>query len=475
MFSLRRSILLNLLMLLDLVTVTLSFMVLIWFSISATEWVPISELLAVKHSLGNFFFFMGVLFIWNKLCKYYHLYSSRRFDNFSQELKDIFKVCSVGSIGFFLIGTLFKFEFITLQSISVFFLTSFLTSVSSRYLMRQFLAKVRIAGRNLRKVVVVGTNRKAYEWARNVEQKKDIGVRIIGFVDNNIHTVRKENNFLGKIKEFPAILKSQIIDEVVIALPLKSQYDVIQEVVAMTEEQGIPIRFVYPLFNTRFARSTVDATEDSPDIMMSSMPYRFWQFVIKRMLDVAIASLLLVVLSPLMILTALIIRFSSKGPVIFSQDRVGLNKRVFKCYKFRSMVTDAEKLQAEFEDNNEMDGAVFKITDDPRVTSFGKFIRKTSIDELPQLFNVLKGEISLVGPRPLPLRDYKKFETNWHRRRFSVLPGITCIWQISGRNNISFNEWMKLDMDYIDNWKFSLDMKILFLTVLAVLRRTGAA
>ena len=179
-------------------------------------------------------------------------------------------------------------------------------------------------------------------------------------------------------------------------------------------------------------------------------------------------------LFPLFVLTACLIKLTSAGPVFFIQDRVGLNKRRFRLYKFRTMVADAEEKQAELEDLNEVSGPVFKIKDDPRITSFGNFLRKTSIDELPQLINVLKRDMSLVGPRPLPVLDYNGFDQDWHRRRFSVRPGITCLWQVKGRSSIPFEQWMQLDMEYIDTWSLWLDLKILTKTIPAVLQGSGA-
>jgi lipopolysaccharide/colanic/teichoic acid biosynthesis glycosyltransferase len=182
-----------------------------------------------------------------------------------------------------------------------------------------------------------------------------------------------------------------------------------------------------------------------------------------------------VMLLPLFGIIAALIKLSSEGPVFFIQERVGLNKRKFRIYKFRTMVPNAEQLMAQLEQENEISGPVFKIKKDPRITSIGRLLRSTSIDELPQLFNVLKGDMSLVGPRPLPLRDYEGFSDDWQRRRFSVRPGITCLWQVNGRSSIPFEQWMKLDLQYMDEWSLWLDLKILARTIPAVLKGSGAA
>jgi lipopolysaccharide/colanic/teichoic acid biosynthesis glycosyltransferase len=196
--------------------------------------------------------------------------------------------------------------------------------------------------------------------------------------------------------------------------------------------------------------------------------------LVKRLLDFSVALGLLAILSPLFLVLAAVIRARGDGPVYFIQERMGLNKRRFRLYKFRTMVPDAEKLLAELEAQNEAGGPVFKLKHDPRITPVGAFLRKTSLDELPQLINVLKGDMSLVGPRPLPVRDYEGFDQDWHRRRFSVRPGITCLWQILGRSSIPFDKWMELDMQYIDQWSLRLDFEILLKTIPVVFRGSGA-
>jgi lipopolysaccharide/colanic/teichoic acid biosynthesis glycosyltransferase len=192
-------------------------------------------------------------------------------------------------------------------------------------------------------------------------------------------------------------------------------------------------------------------------------------------LDVAISSALLLLFAPLLIGVAAAIKMTSPGSVLFLQERIGLNKRRFKIYKFRTMVPNAEQLMPSLESKNEVSGPVFKIRKDPRITPIGRYLRRNSIDELPQLFNVLIGDMSLVGPRPLPVRDYEGFNEDWQRRRFSVRPGITCLWQVNGRSGISFDQWMLLDLQYMDEWSLWLDLKILARTVPAVVRGSGAA
>jgi lipopolysaccharide/colanic/teichoic acid biosynthesis glycosyltransferase len=191
-------------------------------------------------------------------------------------------------------------------------------------------------------------------------------------------------------------------------------------------------------------------------------------------MDIFLASTILIISIPLMIVAAIALKLTSSGPILFVQDRVGLGKRIFRMYKFRTMVKNAECMQPGLEHLNEVCGPVFKIKNDPRITRIGNILRKTSIDELPQLINVVKGDMSIVGPRPLPVRDYEGFSADWHRRRFSVRPGITCLWQVNGRNKIPFDKWMQMDMEYIENWSLGLDAKILLKTIPSVLGRIGA-
>jgi len=210
-------------------------------------------------------------------------------------------------------------------------------------------------------------------------------------------------------------------------------------------------------------------------IVFRSAPETSWQGIAKQLLDLLGALALLILFAPIFVVAALAIRLTSKGPILFRQQRCGLNGQPFMMLKFRSMVTDAEQRKHEIECLNEMDGPVFKVTNDPRVTRVGRILRKFSIDEFPQLFNVVRGEMSLVGPRPLPVDEVRRFDDPAHRRRLSVKPGLTCLWQVSGRNNVNnFRDWVRLDLEYIDNWSLWLDLKILWRTIPVVLAGTGA-
>ena len=330
--------------------------------------------------------------------------------------------------------------------------------------------------RHKRAAVVIGTGRRA-ELLKASLVSQYSPIELFGCVDDENLTdadgALGGSTYLGPISNLPEILKTHPIELVLICLPIRSKYDDIQRVIDICETVGVESHYMRTIFTT--ARARVQAHSQVPHdfSIISSFPPDPMQHV-KRLLDLIGASVILLLASPIMIATAIAVRFTSQGPVLFIQHRYGKNRKRFPMFKFRSMVSDAEKRQADLETLNEAQGPVFKLKRDPRVTRVGAFIRKTSIDELPQLFNVLRGEMSLVGPRPLPHRDVSKFEEPWLLRRFSVRPGLTCIWQVNGRSNTSFDDWMRQDLAYIDQWSISLDLHILFRTVPAVLKGSGA-
>jgi exopolysaccharide biosynthesis polyprenyl glycosylphosphotransferase len=261
----------------------------------------------------------------------------------------------------------------------------------------------------------------------------------------------------------------------VLISPKHTNLDRVENVIRLCETEGVEAWLIADFFATKIARASFDEMLGRPLMVFSSTPETSWQMLAKQLLDFVGALVLLVVCSPILLGVALAIKLTSPGPVMFRQQRSGLNGSPFSIYKFRTMVTNAEQFKHELAAMNEMSGPVFKVTNDPRVTRIGKWLRKSSLDELPQLFNVVRGEMSLVGPRPLPVDEVKRFNDLAHRRRLSVKPGITCLWQISGRNKIvDFKDWVRLDLQYIDNWSFWLDIVILLRTVPVVVLGTGA-
>ncbi len=439
-----------------------------------------AHFLSMRVRVWNFLIFTVFVFVWSLILEGSGLYASKRLCTRSEEIYDIAKAVSLGTCALFAIALLFDTGMNSAVFLGLFWAASCALMIFSRLVLKLVLKRLRISGRNLRYVLLVGANLRALRLAGMLETSAGLGYRILGFADDECQAPSREfresgYRLVSGLAELPSFLRGSVIDEVIICLPLKSFYQEAARVIAFCEEQGIVVRVLTDLFNPRLARSKAASFEGESVISFYTGNMEDEMAFIKRAMDIAISFVLIVILSPVLLMAVLLIKLTSPGPVFFVQKRVGLNKRRISVYKFRTMVPDAEKKQAELEALNEMSGAAFKIKDDPRVTSAGKFLRKTSIDELPQLFNVLLGDMSLVGPRPLPERDFENFDTDWHRRRFSVRPGITCTWQISGRNNISFDRWMELDMEYIDRWSLWLDIKILLGTIPAVLRGSGAA
>jgi exopolysaccharide biosynthesis polyprenyl glycosylphosphotransferase len=251
--------------------------------------------------------------------------------------------------------------------------------------------------------------------------------------------------------------------------------DKVESVIKLCEIEGVEAWLMADFFATQIAHASMDELFGHPLIVFRSAPETSWQVLTKLLMDFFGALAILLLTSPILLGTALLIKLTSPGPVLFRQQRSGLNGQPFSIYKFRTMVTNAEQFKHELAAMNEMSGPVFKVTNDPRITPLGKFLRKYSIDELPQIFNILRGEMSLVGPRPLPVDEVKRFNDLAHRRRLSVKPGLTCLWQVSGRNKITdFKDWVRLDLEYIDNWSIWLDIIILFRTIPAVVAGSGA-
>lgn len=414
-------------------------------------------------------FFGGVLISWGIILSSFWLYQSKRLARWEDELFDVLQ-----SVAF---CTLLLATLILLAEWQIFpkrFLLIFAVFASSllfivRLFKRRLLKQFRLHGRNLRSVIVVGAGPRGRKIVELIKQNPEVGYHFAGFVDD-----LESPNVIGGLAQIPQILAENVIDEAIICLPIKTYYNQIEAIAKTAEEQGIIVRIHSDLFNLNFARMVAGEIGETPILSLYTTRFSHWQMFLKNSIDFTGALVLSVLLLPLMVIIALFIKLDSKGPIFFVQQRIGLNKRRFKIYKFRTMVIDAVSRQSELEERNEANGPVFKMQNDPRITPIGKWLRKTSLDELPQLFNVLLGDLSLVGPRPLPERDFQKFDQLWFNRRFSVKPGITCIWQISGRSETSFDKWIQQDLEYIDQWSLVMDLKILVKTIPAVVRGTGA-
>ncbi len=331
----------------------------------------------------------------------------------------------------------------------------------------------------LKKVAIVGCGPRGAKLGKSIWEHPSLGYLLVGYVDD-MSTPQSPlhggpEKLLGSLDQLAAVLTKEAIDEVFIALPVKSHYDKIATVMALCEESGVVVRMPADVFEVRIAKTRIDYLDDATLLTFETPRPASMARVWKRALDVAASLAVLVMLAPVFAVIALAIKIWSPGPVFFFQQRVGLGGKNFRIIKFRTMMHEAEARQAELEGRNEVRGPAFKIAEDPPVTSLGQVLRKFSIDELPQFLNVLIGHMSLVGPRPLPARDVQRFNANWLNRRFSVKPGLTCLWQANGRHELSFRHWMELDLQYIDHWSLRLDWEIIAKTIPAVLRGGGAS
>ncbi|HOV73227.1 MAG TPA: sugar transferase [Candidatus Hydrogenedentes bacterium] len=333
-------------------------------------------------------------------------------------------------------------------------------------------------GFNPRNVLIVGANPRTKHLLDEVMRHARYGYRVLGIVEDDpqrVETLREYNlPHLGEFRALERLLTEQVVDEVHVCLPVRSSYELIQSIAHLCVGVGVPVRLVADLFPLRLATSRAFRMGKIPMLSLSTVPESTAQLAFKRLLDIVVSLSLLIGLSPFFLLVAILIKLESPGPVFFLQERVGMNQRRFKIYKFRSMVADAEEQRKNLETLNEADGPVFKIRNDPRITRVGRFIRKYSIDELPQLINVLRGEMSLVGPRPPIPAEVEQYTWD-QRRRLSVKPGMTGLWQVSGRSDLSFKEWVELDLRYIDSWSIWEDFAILLKTFRVVIEGRGAA
>jgi exopolysaccharide biosynthesis polyprenyl glycosylphosphotransferase len=476
MISFRRRTLVFLLGLSDLTLLSLSLYVAVFGRGALASWTVVANKDIQVHTILALAL---LLFIWKSTFSLIGLYQSKRLSPQLTEIVDLLQASVIATFALATIALVFGVLIITPEAIARFFVISTFCLILSHLLMRQALKSLRMHGRNLRNLVIIGTNERAVRFGDSVLARPEFGYRLVGFVDDiwvGPHPHPGISSVLvSDIAGFRSYLRTQVIDEVAIALPIKSFYEQECELLEICHEQGVIVRMLSDMFQASTRRARYDELGSLPVVTFFNTPTESVELAAKRALDIVGSALLILFMSPLLLATWILVKLDSEGPVIFAQERIGLNKRRFRIYKFRSMVVNAERLQANLEERNEAQGPVFKIKEDPRITRIGKFLRKTSIDELPQLFNVLMGDMSLVGPRPLPIRDYSGFNKDWQRRRFGVRPGITCLWQISGRSSISFDQWMLLDLEYIDQWSLWLDMKILVRTIPVVLRGTGAA
>jgi exopolysaccharide biosynthesis polyprenyl glycosylphosphotransferase len=465
----RRRFLISLVELADLVIVFTTLLATLALTGGSLDVQGARGLLETPMTVRNFLLPGLMLVLWHAVLTAAGLYGSYRLAPASHELRDLAIAVSIAVAPMYLLGGWLPLARVDLVFVFLLWTLTFMALTAERQILRAIGRVVRRLGRNLRDVVVVGDGDSARRTADMLAQQVELGCRVAAVID----CASPETTETGMRQDLDALLDGHGIDEVLFVLPVDRSQPLLARLIALCEEQGVTVRVLANVSGPRRTWTRVDTMVGQPVVTIATVPSDRWLLAVKRGIDLAGAACGLVLAAPILLVIAAAVRLDSPGPIVFRQQRVGLNRRRFWAYKFRTMVADAERMQDTLEQRNEAQGPVFKIRDDPRITRVGRWLRQTSLDELPQLVNVLKGEMSLVGPRPLPLRDVDRMDVRWHKRRFSVKPGITCLWQVKSRTP-QFDEWIRSDMEYIDNWSLILDLKILALTVPAVLSRQGA-
>ncbi|MDY5007497.1 sugar transferase [Candidatus Allofournierella merdipullorum] len=456
--------------LLDTGLVFASYLLAVWLrqGVLTDAVLTMQELLQLHYILGALLYacVMGVAYVALRL------YGSFRFQRFWQEAATLAVANAVGTLA---IGTglyLFRLTDFSRLTLLLLYLISTVLVILKRVMLRGILEHYRSLGYNTRTLLVVGGGEHACGYMQHIRDNPQYGYRLLGYIATS--PAEKTNEaYLGGYEEFHKRVSTRAVDHVVFCMR-HTETATMGAMIAACGRYGAKAS-VIPDYNEFIpSRPTVELAGEYKLVNVRSTPDKgpVWTFI-KRSMDVVGAAIGLMLASPIMLVTAIAVKRCDGGPVIFAQERVGKDGRHFKMYKFRSMYRDAEARLAELQKYNQVDGPAFKMVNDPRITPVGKFIRKTSIDELPQLLNILKGEMSIVGPRPPLPREVAQY-SDWDWGRLAVKPGLTCYWQVSGRSDVSFDEWMRLDLKYVEEQGLWTDLKILFKTVAVVLRGDGA-
>ena len=417
-----------------------------------------------------------LILIWGIMLNFVNLYDSFRVKN----ILDV--VLGLLEAAFFLMAFLGSYFYIfKIKEINpgVILFTVCLTAgvlIFEKVCLLFFFRYVRAKGYNYKVVVIVGAGKRVRQFVNLINKHKEWGFKILGIVDKDEERVGDavgELKIIGSFKDVSDIIHNNVVDQVVFVVP-HSWLGEIEPVMKACEIEGIQTSIAMDYFELKLSKAKQVDLPGFPLLTFESTSDKTFQLIIKNVSDIIFSAVFLILLVPFFCLIALVIKLTSPGPVLFSQERCGVNGRRFMLTKFRTMVVDAESQLKHLQKHNEMGGPAFKMKDDPRVTTAGRFLRRLSLDELPQLWNVFCGDMSVVGPRP-PLPSEVEGYDNWQRRRLSMKPGLTCLWQVNGRNKIKdFNEWKKLDLEYIDNWSLGRDIKIFLKTVPVVLFGIGA-
>jgi exopolysaccharide biosynthesis polyprenyl glycosylphosphotransferase len=471
-FSKTRSILpLAVLALLDAFCIVLAYCIAIWRTSPLASVVP--------YSLVNYLPYLLIfILVWSGSAIDRRLWTTRFSEGLESYLVAVSKAVGDALVICVFIMVLFTPEGLPRDFLVTFCFATLLVLLAFRFSIQALFAQVHRAGYDLRRVVIVGANPRTSHLISTLESHRGLGYMVGGVFDDVPERAKflKPLNtpYAGTTATLSEALDSGNVDEVYVSLPFRSQYEAIQAIAQKCESAAVPVHLVADFFPVQIAKSRLMMLEDIPLLSLSPICEAHLQLALKRFIDFVGSSVLIVALSPLLLALAVLIKLDSRGPVFFRQERVGQNQRRFRMIKFRSMIANAEELKKAVEALNEADGPVFKIKRDPRITRIGAYLRRFSLDELPQLFNVWVAEMSLVGPRPPIPAEVEKYTWS-QRRRLSVKPGMTGLWQVSGRSDVSFKEWVEMDLSYIDTWSLWQDLAILLRTFKVVVTGRGAA
>lgn len=404
------------------------------------------------------------------------MYQSFRLRRLGQVLSIILRAGLTVFIVFGCVTYLFKIGYISRTLIAAVFLVTISLLTFEKVLLLALLHRLRAKGFNFRNILVVGTGDRAKRFISQVNNHREYGLKILGVIDEDTGKIGQDicgYKVVGDLDFIPDILLSTAVDHVLFIVP-RNSLDKVQPILLTCETLGISVSIATDFFHTQFTKPHQDSMLGFPLLTFETTSNKHQALIFKRIIDILVSAFFMVILAPLFLALIAIIQLTSEGPAIFAQERCSLNGRRFKLYKFRTMVKDAEEKLKELMVYNQMGGPAFKMDNDPRITPIGSILRKFSLDELPQFYNVFKGDMSLIGPRPPLPSEVEKYDF-WQRRRLSMRPGLTCLWQVSGRNKIKdFDEWARLDLKYIDEWSPMLDTMIFFKTIPTVLFAVGA-
>ncbi len=437
---------------------------------------------------GRFYLWLmpAVLLIWICTGLAAGIYREIREEDWRSVLWDPIKVNVVATLILLAFTVAVKDEYVSRLLITIFCVTVLAVMIALRLVARQLGPSLRATFGNVRHLLVVGRTPEALEIAREIEENESHGVKLAGFAmpgpsSGAVGATEMTPTESGLRRSYPLyalrdlaeLLRAHVIDEVIFAVS-REELEGLEETFLLCEEEGVKTRVLVSFFPHVISRVYLERLRDMPLLTFSTTPENELLLLAKRAVDLVMALALTALLSPLLLILALLIKLTSRGPILYRQTRCGLGGRKFTLYKFRSMHEHAESQRRELLPLNELDGPVFKIRDDPRCTPVGRWMRRFSLDELPQLINIIKGDMSFVGPRP-PLPEEVAHYERWQRRRLRMQPGLTCLWALEGRNKLNFRRWMELDLEYIDTWSPALDWKILLKTIPVVLLGRGAS